>query len=134
MRRFNGQGTNYGLRVGQTHANTNVRYEIVSCAGMQKIAVRLKTSGTCTLDIFFLGPDLDVDAARVGDIAYATFAAGGTVYTTGNATQGTASANTELLVSATPNGEDYAVVKLTGTVTGGTIAYCDVAMLGLGFE
>lgn len=131
MRRFNGQGTNYGLRVGQTFANTNVRYEIVSCAGMQKIAVRVKTaSAGGTLDIFFLGPDVDVEAALNGNTAYPP---AGTIYTSGNATQGTIVAGTELLVTATTNGEDYAVVKLTGTGTG-TVTYCDVAMLGLGFE
>lgn len=128
--RFQGTGTNYGLGVGTAFVSTGVHYEMVCVAGMQKISVRAKCTNTGTIDIFFLGPDVDIEALLRGNVAYASIA--GTIYTSGGATQGTLVANTELQVTATPQGEDYAVVKLTGTATG-AVTYIDVATLGVGF-
>lgn len=130
--RLNGQGVNYGLRAGQAFANTNVRYEVVCVSGMQKVVARIKTaSAGGTLDIFFIGPDVDIAALLAGDVAYASIV--GTIYTTGNATQGAVVAGTEQTVNANCNGEDYCVVKFTGTGTG-TITYCDMARLSVGLD
>jgi hypothetical protein len=130
--RLNGQGSNYGLRAGQTFGNTNVRYEVVSVSGMAKITARIKTATQGgTLDIFFIGPDVDVDALLKNDTAYAAIV--GTIYTSGNATQGAVVAGTEQLVTVACSGEDYAIIKFTGGGTG-TVTYCDVAALSVGLS
>jgi|SRR6185312_13307105 len=129
--RLNATGTNYGLAAGTAFVNTGVHYEIICVAGMQKGVVRIKTSGAGgTLDVFFIGPDVDTKLAMAQNAAYPP---PGTVYTTGNATQGTVVAGTEQLVAFTPAGEDYAIVKFTATGTG-TITYVDVAALSVGLE
>lgn len=132
LRRLNGQGSNYGLKVGQTFINTAVKYEVVSVSGMAKITARIKTATQGgTIDIFFIGPDVDVDALLKNDTAYGSIV--GTIYTSGNASQGTVVAGTEQLITVACSGEDYAVVKFTGTGTG-TVSYCDVATLSTGLS
>jgi hypothetical protein len=80
------------LRPTQTFANTNVRYEVVCVSGMNKVTARIKTATAGgTLDIFFIGPDVDVEALVKNDTAYASIV--GTIYTTGNATQGACRGN-----------------------------------------
>lgn len=131
-RRLNGQGVSYGLRAGQTFANTNVRYEVVSVSGMSKVTARIKTaSAGGTLDIFFIGPDIDVDALVKNDTAYASIV--GTIYTTGKATQAAIVAGTENVATVACNGEDYAVIVFTGGGTG-TVTFCDVSVLSTGLS
>lgn len=132
LHRLQGTASNYGLGPTLATSNGGVRYEVISVSGMQKGVVRIKTATNGgTLDVFFIGPDVDVAALKAGNIAYASIA--GTIYTTGNATQGAVTAGTEQIVTFNCAGEDYAVVKFTGTVGAGTITYVDVATLGVGF-
>lgn len=128
-KRFQSGNTNGTLKAGTTFANTDVRYEIVNVAGMSKITVRAKATAAAKVDIFFLGPDVDIDAVIKNDTAYASIA--GTIYTSGGATQGTLVANTENLVTVACSGEDYAIVKLTGNASG-AITFMDVSMLSVG--
>lgn len=129
--RLNGQGANYGLKATQAFVNLAVKYEIVCVSGMNKVTARIKTaSAGGTLDIFFIGPDVDIEAAVRLDTAYPP---SGTIYTTSNATQGAVVAGTEQVVSVACNGEDYAVIKFTGGGTG-TVTYCDVSTLSTGLS
>lgn len=132
LRRLDGQGSNYGLRATRAFANTNIRYEVVCVTGMSKVTARIKTaSAGGTLDIFFLGPDVDINEIQRADTAYGSIP--GTIYTSGAASQGTVVAGTELLVTVACAGEDYAVIKFTGGGTG-TVTYCDVAALSTGLS
>lgn len=131
LKRLKSDKSNGTLKAGTAFVNTNVRYEIVNVAGMSKITVRAKATAAGTLDIFFIGPDVDIDAVIQNDTAYASIA--GTIYTTGNATQGTLVANTEQVVTVACSGEDYVIIKFTGTATG-AITYVDVAMLSTGLS
>lgn len=122
--------TNGTLAAGTSFANTNVRYEIHNVSGCSSVSARIKTATAGgTLDLFFVGPDVDIDSIIANDTAYASI--GGTIYTTGNATQGTVTAGTECLVTATCHGEDFVIVKFTGGGSG-TITYCDVARVSVG--
>lgn len=123
--------TNGTLKAATPFVNNDVRYEIVNVAGMSKITVRAKATAAAKVDIFFLGPDVDIEATIKNDVAYASIV--GTIYSTGAGTQMTLVANTENLVTVAMSGEDFAIIKLTGNATG-AVTFVDVSMLSVGLS
>lgn len=120
------------LAPGATVLN-GVYYVVVPCYGLQKLVARIKVSGNNgTIDIVFVGPDFQQDQALGAAAAAAGYnAAIGTKYTSGNPTQVAVTAGTEAIITATCNGEHYALIKYTQLVGVGAIVYCDVAGLAL---
>lgn len=122
QRRLQGTGTNRGLAVGQTMADTAVRYELIPVFGLAVLTVRAKVTGAgAKLDVIFVGPDFDPDQ---GDTAFAALA--GTQYSTLNPTQVLLAVGTEGALQVRCTGESFALVKLTGSGGTATIAYVDV--------
>lgn len=113
------------LAAGAVTSNGGILYEIVPVFGQSSVSARIKTSGNGgTIDMIFVGPDFDPAQAKDA-IAFGSLK--GTLYTTGNPAQVPVSAGTEVVITATPKGEGYVIIKFTGTVGAGAITFCDVA-------
>lgn len=110
------------LKVGTVTANTVVLYQVVPVLGSSKITVRAKCTGAGTLDLLFAGPDFDPDQT----VAFASLV--GTKSLLPAVTQVVVSANTEALITAPLSGENYVIIKWTGTAAG-AINYVDVSLL-----
>ena len=107
------------LAVGAAFDNTDVLQQLVPTSGSARLRVRIKTATAGgTLDIVLYGPDTDPDRATLT----------GTGYTTGNPTQVTVSSGTEAKIDVDLYGENFALVKFTGTGTG-TVTYADVSQV-----
>lgn len=114
-----------GLAAGTATANGTTIYEIVPVSGALRIRVRIKTATNGgTLDVFGLGPDFDLTQAQAG-VAYGSLT--GTIYSTGNPTQVVVAAGTESKADIDLYGEEYVVLKFSGTTGAGTITYVDVS-------
>lgn len=116
-RRLNG-----ALKPGTAFVNTTVLYEVVSTLGAQRLIVRLKATAAGTLDVVPVGPDFD----PAQTVAFASLA--GTKYASNLPTQVVIVANTENFIKFTTEGENYVVVKFTGTASG-AITFVDVSQV-----
>lgn len=118
-RRLTGQ-----LAVAAAFINTGILWELVPCLGSEKVSVRLKTaSAGGALDLFPCGPD--VDPLQPKGVAGVLATLAGTVYVTSLPTQVAIVTATENVIEYTCKGENFLLVKFTGSGTG-TITYCDV--------
>lgn len=113
-RRLNG-----ALKPGATFTNTAVLYEIIPILGATRLMIRAKVTAAASLDLVFLGPDFD----PAQTVAFASLV--GTRYASNNPTQVALVANTENFMKVTVEGENYALVKLTGGASG-AITFIDV--------
>lgn len=115
------------LRVGAPFTNTAILYEILPIAGASAWRARIKTATAGgTLDAFYIGPDVEIEAAIANATAYASI--GGTIYTSGNPSQVAVTAATETKIEDSPKGEGYVLLKFTGGGTG-TISFVDLVTL-----
>ncbi len=113
----------HGLGAGTVTANTAIQWALIPVFGSSTISARIKTATNGgTIDLVPVGPDFNVDQDPA--TAYASLT--GTLYTSGGPTQVAVAAGTEALITMTLHGENYVLVKFTGTVGAGSITYCDI--------
>lgn len=116
------------LAPGTVTSNGGILYEIHQIGNCLRYRARIKTAGNGgTLDAFFIGPDVDIDQLIKNLTAFGSIP--GTIYATGGPAQVPVTAGTEAQIFADCYGEGYILLKFTGTVGPGTIAFCDVARL-----
>lgn len=112
-------------------------YEIHAVAGCARASVRmLCPTGGGNLDLFFLGPDVDVDRVIANAPAYAAItsyvdpsfagATSSTIYATGGPIAVLVAQGVEAQIVVDCYGESFLVVQFTPSV-GGTIGFCDVS-------
>lgn len=115
---------NGALKPGTATSNGGILYEIVPTLGSVKLVVRIKTATNGgAIDLIGAAPNLKPDQT----VAFASLV--GTQYTTGNPTQVAVTAGTEATITYTLNGENYVIIKFTGSVGVGSIAYVDVSQV-----
>jgi hypothetical protein len=112
------------LKAGAATSNGGILYEIVPTRGSSRMRVRIKTATNGgSIDLIPVGPDFDPDQT----VAFGSLT--GTLYTSGLPTQVGVTAGTETKIDLELYGENYVIVKFTGTVGAGTITFVDVSQV-----
>ncbi len=114
------------LAAGTVLALGQVVYEVHAVAGRARVKVRLLVTGIgATLELFFMGPDAELEKAAKAGATYAQLPTYGTIYAAGAPAPVAVAPGVDAQTFADCYGESWVVVKVTAAGAT-TITACDV--------